>query len=320
LLAGGGVFGLLLAQVACAALGAAFVVWMAPRMKVPRLSIRMDTIRDLLRRGRPFLAFGVVQALQPVADASMLSWLGNDSEMGWYGAARKLCGMLVYPAAALLYALYPTLCRLHSEDIRAFRGTTVDALHVVALVAVPVTVGTFMYPELGVGLFGNDSYGPAADNLRVLAPWLLLVYFSMPVGSCLTASGRQTAWTLVLLVGALTSIALDPLLIPWFHRNTGNAGLGVCVAGLVGEIVTLAGALCLLPPGVLSGVSRRRMLAAILSGTAMAAVALVARPLNDWFGAALAVLAYGICMQLCGGLDFRQLRDFVTGLRRQARG
>lgn len=320
LLAGGGLYGFLAAQVACAALGAAFVLWMAPRMKVPRLSIRMDTIRDLLRRGRPFLAFGIVQALQPMADASMLSWFGTDNEMGWYGASRKLCGMLVYPASALLFALYPTLCRLRSEDIHAFRNTTVDALHAVTVVAVPVAVGALMYPGLGVGLFGNDSYAPAADNLRVLAPWLLLVYFSMPVGSCLTAAGRQTAWTVVMLGGALTSIALDPVLIPWFHQHAGNGGLGVCVAGLVGEIVTLTGALCLLPAGVLSGLSRRRMLSVMLAGAVMAAVAWLSSPLNDWAGATLAVLAYAGCVQLGGGVDFRQLRDFIAGLRRQAGG
>src|SRR5262249_62046826 len=57
LLAGGGIYGLLIAQITCAALGAAFVLWMIPRFGVPRLAVRSSTMKDLARRGRPFLVF-----------------------------------------------------------------------------------------------------------------------------------------------------------------------------------------------------------------------------------------------------------------------
>jgi O-antigen/teichoic acid export membrane protein len=316
LLAGGGLHGLMIAQVSCAAFGAAFVLWMAPRMQVPPLVVRAETVRELVRRGHPFLVFSLVLALQPMIDAALLSWLGSAEELGWYGVARKLTGVLVFPATALLAALYPALCRLRMEDMDAFRDTAAGALHAVAVVAVPLALGCLLFPELGVAIFGREGFAAAEDNLRVLAPWLLLAYFSMPLGSCLTAAGRQGAWTLVLLAGVLTSAALDPLLIRWYQQHGANGGLGVCMAALVGEIVTLTGALWLLPGGILSRLPRRRLLAVLLSGVVMAAVAMATPALPALVRAVLAMLAYALCLQLAGGANLLQLRAFLGSLRR----
>lgn len=317
LLAGSGLFGMLYAQLACAALGAAFVLWMAPRMRVPRLTVRVDAMRELFSRGHPFLVFTLVLAAAPLMEAAYLSRLGSAEEMGWYGAARKLTGVLVFPASALIAALYPTLCRLRVQNMDEFRKTAADGLSVAALAAVPVALGCGLFPELGVAIFGLGDYAPAQGNLRLLASWLLLVYFSMPISSCLVAAGRQKAWTWVLLGGVAISAVLNPILIPVFQERTGNGGLGVCLAALVGESATLVGGLCLLPKGVLSGVPFKRMLSVLFSGAAMALTALISASLNVVLAASLSVLAYAVCLHLTGGLDLFRPRSVLDSWRRR---
>jgi len=256
LLAGGGLRGLLIAQAACAALGMVFVLKMLPRMQVPKLSVRREVVVDLFRAGHPFILFGLVLLLQPMVDAAMMSKFAATESMGWYAAARKLIGILIYPASALVAALYPTLCRLHAEDPKAYRKTAGDALFAVSLFVVPVALGCGLFPQVGVAIFGQQSFGPAAADLRILAPYVFLVYFSMVIGSCLVAAGRQNGWTAVQLGSVLVSAVLDPPLISWFQSHHGNGGLGVCTAAVMSEVFMVCGGLWLLPRGILAEIPR----------------------------------------------------------------
>jgi lipopolysaccharide exporter len=317
LLLGAGIRGLLFAQVACTAAGAAFVLKMMPRMQVPTLSVRWTTVKDLFSSGRPFLLFGLVLTLQPLVDAAMLSKFSAADGLGWYAAARKLVGVLTYPASALIMALYPTLCRLRSEDMGSFRRTAADALYAAAIFVAPVTLGCALFPELGVAIFGQRYYGPAEDDLRMLAPYIFLVYFSMPVGSCLASSGRQNAWTSLQFVCVMVSAALDPPLIRWFQATQGNGGLGVCVAAVVSEILMVTGGIALLPKGILANIPGRKIAAALLSAAVMILVALSLMALDALARATLAVLAYFLCLHLSGGVNLSQLRSFLGALRKR---
>jgi O-antigen/teichoic acid export membrane protein len=315
LLLGGGLYGLLVAQAVAAATGVVFLLKMLPRLRIPPLAVRADTMKELLRSGRPFLIFGLVLVAQPLIDAAMLSKLAAPQAMGWYGAARKLVGALTFPASALILALYPTLCRLRMESIEAFTSSTAEALYVVSIAVVPVALGCALFPELGIALFGTHSYGPAIADLRVLAIYVFLVYFSMPIGSCLVAAGRQSAWTLVQAGCVVVSLVLDPPLIQWSQARWGNGGLGVCVAAVVSEILVVSAGAAVLPTGILTKVPRTKVGLVLASAAAMAAVAIAARQLNEVLRACLAVLAYGLCLQLSGAFDFFRLRSVLGSLR-----
>ncbi len=315
LLAGGGLRGLVLAQLLCAAAGTTLVLWLLPRLQVPKLSVHWATVRQLVRAGQPFLVFSGVLMLQPMVDAAMLSAFAAPEAMGWYAAARKLVGVLVFPATALLAALYPTLCRLRIQSMDAFRRTAADSFHAVTIVVVPVALGCALFPDLGVAIFGQRYYGPATDDLRLLAPYLFLVYFSMPIGSCLTASGRQTGWTAVQVLCVVISTAFDPFAIRWFQGHAGNGGLGVCFTTVASEILMVAGGWWLLPKGSVGSLPRGKVLAVGLSGLLMAAVALALGGVGVILRAILAVTAYVACLRLTGGVTFTQVRSLLTGLR-----
>jgi len=315
LLLGGGLYGLLAAQAGAAAVGLVILLKMLPRLQVPRLSLRVGAMKDLFRDGRPFLVFGVVLLLQPLVDAAMLSKLAAPQAMGWYGVARKLVGALIFPASALILALYPALCRLRAESMENFRSSAAEALYVVSVAVVPLALGCALFPELGVALFGQQAYGPAVSDLRVLALYVFLVYFSMPLGSCLVAAGRQNAWTAVQTGCVVVSLVFDPPLIHWSQQLWGNGGLGVCVAAVASEILMVIGGAALLPAGILAMVPRTKIGLVLVSAVAFAVVATAAKALDEVVRACLAVLAYGLCLQISGAFNFLELRAFLGGLR-----
>lgn len=270
--------------------------------------------RALAVEGTPFVLFGLAMVLQPNIDAFFLSKLAPAEVMGWYAASRKLIGVLLLPATALLGALYPTLCRLHGTDNHGFGEAVNGSLRAVALMVVPVAIGCAVYPEIGVSIFSRESFAEAEDNLRVSALFLALVYFTMPLGTALMAAGRQRMWAFVQSLCVVVSLVLDPLLVPLFQQHIGNGGLGLCVAGVISELVVLIFGLALMPKGVLDRRLASSVSKALLAGAAMAVFAFVARPVTPFAAAPAAVLVYVLALYFSGGSERQQLLSMANAV------
>jgi len=126
------------------------------------------------------------------------------------------------------------------------------------------------------------------------------------------ASGKQRAWSVVQSLCVVMSAALDPLLVPWFQRRTGNGGAGICVASVLSEGVVVACGVALAPPGVFDRKLVRMVFPALASGAVMAGVARVVEPLGSFVAAPVALLAYGTSLWFTGGLEKRHI-DAVRG-------
>jgi O-antigen/teichoic acid export membrane protein len=321
LLLGGGVNATMVGHAAATVVALVYIGFALRASAIGQLSFDVDALKTLLRRGTPFVATGLVMVLQPTIDAAFLSKLAPAAVVGWHSAARRLIGFLVFPVTSLVGALYPTLCRLQATDQEAFGQTVKSALRTTSLLVVPVALGCALYPDIGIGLFDRASFGPAEDNLRLMSILLFLFYFTMILGVSISAAGRQRAWAVVQSLCVGVSLVLDPLLIPWFQRRTGNGGLGLCVAAIVSEILVLACGIAMAPTGVFDRRFVRSLLPALFSGAAMVAVALALKPVASLLAAPVSVGAYTGSLWLTGGIDKTQigmLTEFVG--RRFRRG
>jgi len=284
---------------------------------VGRLSIDRGALKSLFMGGTPFVLFSLATTLQPLIDAAYLSKLGSAESVGWYAVARRLIGLLLFPANALIGALYPTLCRLWREDQGEFVRVTRGAIHSVALLVMPIALACGLYPDVGVAIFSKKAFGPAADDLRVSAFFLFLVYFTMPIGTCVLACGRQRAWSVVQSLCVGVSLLLDPVLTPWFQRRMNNGGLGPCVAAVVSETIVVVCGLWLIPGGVFDAKLRRTLLIALLSGAAMALTARLLRSVTPFVAAPLASLAYAGGLWAAGEIDRSHVARVTDVVRRK---
>ncbi|HTC53614.1 MAG TPA: oligosaccharide flippase family protein [Steroidobacteraceae bacterium] len=313
-----GLRGLLLGQILCATIGVIFVLWMLPRLNIPRLSLRWHTVRELFRDGRSFLVFVVILQLQPLVDGAMMSRFATPDAIGWFAVSRKLLGVLVFPAAAVGNALYPTLVRQYNGDLAGCRATVRGALRALCLVVFPLTIGSILFPQIGVMIFSVQKFAPAEQNLRVLALWLFLLYFSIPLSQCITASGRQVPWAAVQFCCVIVSAVADPPLISWFQAHWGNGGLGVCIASVFSEVLMVTGAVFLVPKGVLDASLLRLLGKPALAGAVMAGVGLLVGRYNTVVGAIVAVASYAGVLWLVGELRGANLRSLIGSFRPRA--
>ncbi|HKO50950.1 MAG TPA: oligosaccharide flippase family protein [Polyangiaceae bacterium] len=284
---------------------------------VGKLSVQRSALKALFIGGSPFVMFNLAMALQPIIDGVYLSKMGSDEAVGWYAVARKLIGLLVFPATALIGALYPTLCRLWLENREEYASVARGSLHSVALLVMPIALGCGLYPDLGIIIFSKQAYGPAADDLRILALFLFLMYFTMPVGTIVLASGRQRAWSVVQSLCIVVSLVLDPLLTPWFQTHYRNGGLGPCVASVVSELLVVVCGIVLAPAGIFDAKLRRTLLCAVVAGIAMSLVAWLLRAINPFLGAPVALLAYVAALFATGELDRSTIAKVQGMVRRK---
>jgi O-antigen/teichoic acid export membrane protein len=312
LLLGGRLRATLVATIA-AALLTSLLVWRAVRrMSLGGISIRKETLRRQITEGVPYLALGLVMALQPSIDALLLAKLGTAEAVGWHAASRKLVGLLVFPALALTNAMYPTLCRLFTEDVDAYRRTAGGALRTATILVVPLALGGALYADIGIRIFNKTTFAPAEDNLRILSLFVFLLYFSMTLGAALIAAGKQRAWAITQFACVAVSAIVDPILVPWFQRRVGNGGLGVCVSTVLSEILMVTVGLWLAPRGIFTRSVTRGLVLAVLAGGAMAITARLLSGITPFVAAPISVGAYFACLFVSGGID----RDQTETVRR----
>jgi len=288
---------------------------------VNKLRVSWAATKVLFRGGTPFVVSGLVMSLQPMIDAMYLSKLTSPEVIGWYAVSRRLVGVLLFPASALIGALYPTLCRLWASDRPLFAQTSSGSLRSVSLVVVPVMLGTALYADVAIAMFNRQAFGPTADDLRVLSVFIALVYFSMPLGSCVLAADRQRAWSIVQSLCLVTSLVLDPLLVPYFQRRYGNGGLGVCLASVLSEFTVVICGILLSPRGVFDRKFARVFLLSLAAGAVLVFVARLTSSISPFIGGPLALIAYVLTLLLTGGIEketVEKLRGAVQ--RRLGRG
>jgi O-antigen/teichoic acid export membrane protein len=319
LLAGGRLKAVLTGDLFLATAALLLVRRLSRRVPIGRVSFNKDVLKTLLTTGSPFLFFGLAMTLQPSIDAFFLAKYSPAAVVGWHGAARKLVGLLVYPASALIAALYPVLCRLSGTNPVEFARATASSLRSSLIFVVPAALGCALFPEIGVSIYGKAQFGPAQGNLRILSVFVLLVYFSMPLGSALLALGKARAWSIVQSLCVVLSLILDPLLVPWFQRTSGNGGLGICVSNVISEVFMVGLGLWLLPGHIVDRTLLRAFALAAVSGGAMALTARVLSSITFWIAAPCAVVAYVAAGFATGILNAQQLQAFRSIVTRKAR-
>jgi len=243
---------------------------LARRVGMPRMQVKWSRLRDILAGGAPFVFFNLALSGHPYVDANLLALFASPSVIGWYAAAQRFVGTLIFPAGIAGVALYPTLARF-GKDPSALRGKARDALRLVLLLGAFACAGTALYADVAVSLvYSRDGFEPAIDILRALGPYLFFMFVNILLGSAILAIGKaRVAFTIAKFVALAIGGLLDVILIPYFETRYGNGALGLAIALTTAEVVMTIAALRLAPEGIVERSHWRLALSALASAGAM---------------------------------------------------
>src|SRR5262249_17491965 len=158
----------------------AFAVRNLRRISVPAPSLTSRALRELLLGGAPFLLLQVAFVAHPYVDATILSKLAPPTSLGWFGAANRILGTLIFPAGVFGASCYPMLSRIAASEPARFGPVARSAIRPMIALGVLAAAGTYLFADVAVAVvYSRARFGPSIAVLRAFAPYLLLVFINM---------------------------------------------------------------------------------------------------------------------------------------------
>jgi O-antigen/teichoic acid export membrane protein len=238
--AGRGFTEVVLAYVAGAGLSFAIVVAAAARQVSLRPLIRPDSWATLVRGS---LAIGVATGLflsYYRIDTVLVALFRDSREAGLYGAAFKFVEIAEVLVAAIGVSVFPSFARLVATGDPRIREALQRSLDVILAFSAPILVGTLLVADELVTFTAGDEFAGAASALRLLVPYLALLFVSA-ILIRIAAALHVDRYVLALAVAVLVlNVALNVALLPEYGYRVAaltSTASEACVAVALAAIV-----------------------------------------------------------------------------------
>lgn len=288
-----------------------------------RLRYRIDLAAStaVILASLPFFILQLATTAYAKIDVSIMSFLTNDVEVGWYGAAQNIAGLSMLLSPLVGWVLLPLSSRAAARSDEELTQVSRRAMELILTIAFPVTLLLAVGADVIVRTAFGRAFEPAAGSLRLLAPTFVLTYVTMVSGTILIRLGR--GWPLAWL--SVSAMVISPLLnlwlIPWGLATfgPGGAGHGAAIALIITEFYAAAAMTWLLGPRAFD---RRSVVMAVKTILACLVVIVIDRlllPLGAW-RLAIDGAVYVVLVVSGGAVSLREWAGVArSALRRRRR-
>lgn len=178
-----------------------------------------------------FFGMSVVTSIYAILDSSMLGFLSNDIEVGYYSAAIKLNKMTIGLITSIFAVLLPRLALyFNKENKDDFNKLIDESLQLSSLISVPIVFGLASLAEPLILLFSGENYLPALIPMIILTPIIFVISLASITGTQLLPSiNKEKISLLSYIIGAVTNVTLNILFIPKF------GAIGAAIGTLAAE-------------------------------------------------------------------------------------
>ncbi len=303
-------------------LASTFYIWRRLGLPFDRSGLTRRGLLALLKSGLPFVAWNVLLRVRGDLDSIVLGGLLSIEAVGWWSAAQRIVSIPIFVPALVVTPLLPALSSVR-DDRDMFTRTLRRTFELTVVVTAGISAAIAALAPLVPTMLGwAASYEAAVPVMQLMAPLLVLVSISMVLGTGLIGLGQERRWLLVNAVATGLQYVVLFLAIPAMQDAWGNGSIGAVLGRIVAELVMVAGAMILLPRGMI-GWSAWFFVArtAVVALAAVAAV-LWLLDLSMIVAGAAGFLTYGAGLLLLQVIRPGELRSLVqvtlTTVRRRA--
>ena len=202
--------------------------------KHEKIHFTLDISRSLflLKEGVPLGIASFAALVYSRVDVVMLSKFLGDAQAGIYSAATP------FPMAAVqllnvpfVVAVYPTLSRLHSEDIDRFKKGILKSVGVIALWSITASIITSLSAPIVIPLIFGEKYDLAIPVLQVLVFIVPFISLYALLYKVLIIIHKQKNYLIISISGAVMSICFNLILIP--HLGLMGAAIAAVVTNAI---------------------------------------------------------------------------------------
>ncbi len=207
-----------------------FVITLVLAKKITPLRLRFDLSfwPSLLKQGMPFALTGVVMLILLRIDTVMISFIKNDTEVGWYNAGYKLIeGAALFPAI-LVNSLLPSVSALREKPAE-ISVLYQRAMRYTLLIAIPLSSIAFVLAEPIIIFVFGSQYHHAVIVFKVLLLSLSFTFIYHIGGTILSGIGKQKTALYIACAVLLLNVVLNTILIP------SKGYVGAAIATMISE-------------------------------------------------------------------------------------
>lgn len=182
-----------------------------------------------------FIFFGMtfITSIYTTLDTSMLGFLSDDIQVGYYTAATKLNKLSLGLLTSLTAVLLPRLAyyKQNNEDEK-FIQLSEKAICIILLLSIPMVIGLIFLAKPLVLIFSGTNFLPAVSTMNIISPVIFIIGLASITGSqILPAIEKEKIVLLAVTCGALTNVLMNSMFIPRYGAF--GAGIGTIAAETV---------------------------------------------------------------------------------------
>ena len=219
----------------------AVLVRLARRHVGLELTWRLRATFGVIVASLPWYVAGLARTVYDKVDVTMITFMANETEAGWYGAAGSLTGITLLMLPLIVAVVLPSSSKAAAESEVALKGFIHGTLRLTTAVAVPIALMLALGAHFAVQVLFGADFLPAVRALQLLGVTFVLTYVATISSVYLYQLGKAwaVAWT------SLSALAFNPvanlLLIPWgvTHLGPGGAGTGAALATFLTEVLAV---------------------------------------------------------------------------------
>ena len=139
----------------------------------------------------PFYLVALSTTFSSRLDVTLIEFLADKTEVGWYGAAANVAGLALLLTPLIGWVLLPLSSRSGGAWRRSWCSSPGVRFERILTLAIPVSLTLALGADVIVAILFGEAFAPATPALRVLSGMFVLTYAAMGATTALMRLGRS---------------------------------------------------------------------------------------------------------------------------------
>ena len=197
-----------------------------------RLQFSWQVTKRMVSVSRYYIVSSLMVTIFAQTDKIMLTLMVDDAATGYYSAAVACAGITSFVFVAIIDSARPAILESRKISVELFEKNMSRLYCTITYLSLAQSIAMTVFARLVITLLYGSHYEPAIPALQLIVWYTTFSYYGSVRNIWILAEGKQKYLWIINLLGALTNVVLNAMLIPVLGI------LGASFASLVTQIFT----------------------------------------------------------------------------------
>jgi len=196
-----------------------------------RLKFNFSLSKNLMKKALPMGTAIIMTQIYYNFDTVMLGFMKEDRVVGWYNAAYKIILFIWAFIPLFVDTIFPLMSRYYKESKEKLKTLISSSTRLLSTIALPIGVGgTILAKPIMNFLYPGGKFDNGIIVFQILIWSIVIISVRCIYEQSFLACDREKRYLLGVIIGAITNIGLNAILIPLFSLT------GAAIATVISEL------------------------------------------------------------------------------------